>query len=262
MVLDPILDMTGTGYILLEGDVNPGESYPVKGSAFKSLMDWRPRVKEALTVADAKGRLFRARILTLEKSKAELFVFEEAGSLKEPPVQITLLQALPGKERMELIIQKTTELGVAYIIPFKSARSISLAEREAGQKKAHKWNDVALKASKQSRRAAITQVLPYSTFAGALLSAKDAQLKIMLSEKRGLPMLKYLLAGAKISAIEMGRPVKRAAVLSGPEGGFSEEEHIEAEKAGFTPASLGPWILRAETASIAALAIILHELGV
>lgn len=260
MVLDSILDMTGTGYILLEGDVNPGESYPVKGSALRSLMDWRPRVREAVTVADAKGRLFRARILTLEKSRAELFVFEETGSLKEPFVQITLLQALPGKERMELIIQKTTELGVAYIIPFKSAKSISLAERETGQKKAHKWNDVALKASKQSRRAAIAEVLPYSTFAGALLSAKDAQLKIMLSEKRGLPLLKDLLAG--VCVMEIGRPAKSAALLSGPEGGFSEEEHIEAEKAGFTPVSLGPWILRAETASIAALAIIFHELGV
>jgi 16S rRNA (uracil1498-N3)-methyltransferase len=96
--------------------------------------------------------------------KASLLIFDPFPSPTESGVEIVLLQALPEKERMEWIIQKTTELGVSTLIPFKSARSISLEEREAKQKKAHRWQEIAVKAVQQSRRARVPRVEAYRSF--------------------------------------------------------------------------------------------------
>ncbi len=106
-------------------------------------------------------------------------------SSTESPLEIVLLQALPEKERMELIIQKATELGVSAIVPFKSERSISLEEREAKQKKAHRWQEIAIKAVQQSRRARVPLVEEYRSFKEALEFCEGEGLKILLWEKEG-----------------------------------------------------------------------------
>ncbi len=245
--------MTGQGRIILEGRIELNREYHLSGAPRENLLLWKPRLAEAVTISDAAGRLFRARVIELNMETARLTVFEEDGVEKPPLLEITLAQALPEKERMELIIQKTTELGISRVIPFKSQRSISLDEREKGQRKAHKWQEIALKASKQSRRASITQVLPYASFDDALSVAKNARLKIMLSEKKGIPRLKGLLSGK--------REIKSVALLSGPEGGFTDEEVAAASSRGFTLVSLGNRILRAETAPIIATGLLQYELG-
>ena len=239
--------MTIQGRIIIEGRIEQGREYALGGDALKNLLLWKPRLTEAVTVSDAVGRLFRARVIELGAEAARLFVFEEAGSERPPFLELTLVQALPEKERMELIIQKTTELGVSRIIPFKSLRSINLDERERGQKKSHKWQDIALKASKQSRRPSIAEVLPYTSFDNALNIINDARLRIMLSEQKGIAHLKDFLSGKK--------DIKNIAILSGPEGGFSGEEVGAALKKGFKLVSLGNNILRAETASIFAVGL-------
>ncbi|MBI5344385.1 MAG: RsmE family RNA methyltransferase, partial [Deltaproteobacteria bacterium] len=128
--------MTRHGEIRLLERITLKENYTVEGDAFKNILLWNPRIGEALTVTDASGALFRARLIALKKERAELLVFEGMGAASSGP-EVILLQALPEKERMEAIIRKTTELGVDAIVPFKSLKSISLEEREAGQRKAH-----------------------------------------------------------------------------------------------------------------------------
>ncbi|MBI5454324.1 MAG: RNA methyltransferase [Deltaproteobacteria bacterium] len=235
------------GRITLSGATIGGES-DLQNEAFRALMSWNPRLKEAVTIVSGDA-LLRARVESIEENGARIKVFEEMGPVGNE-VEITLLQALPEKERMELIIQKTTELGVASIIPFKSEKSISIGERDSVQKKSHRWQDVALKAAKQSRRPDIPSVTPFCSFKDALRT--DAGLKVMLWEKGGLPSLKSVLRG-----YNGGGPV---AILSGPEGGFTDEEAGAAKGAGFVLVSLGNRILRTETSAIAAVGIIAYEM--
>jgi 16S rRNA (uracil1498-N3)-methyltransferase len=231
-----------------------GRRYRVEGRAYEALKLWRPRPGEALTIAGASGVLWRARVVRLGPTDAEVVVFEEAGEESGGPM-VTLLQALPEKERMELVIQKTTELGVDAIVPFKSSRSTSLEERDSMQRKSHKWQEAALRASRQSRRASIPVVSGYCGFSEALASARDAHLKLMLLERVGMMGIKDALK--ETSTVMPGA----VAVVSGPEGGFTDAEADEARMAGFVPISLGVRILRAETASILAIGLIRYELG-
>ncbi|MBI5969886.1 MAG: 16S rRNA (uracil(1498)-N(3))-methyltransferase [Deltaproteobacteria bacterium] len=97
------------GKVSLEGDVSLNESRVVKGTAFDALLLRRLRPGEAVTVADAKGGLFRARVIKIKNGSAELLVFEDMLASGGEQPDITLLQAMPDKERMELIIQKTTD---------------------------------------------------------------------------------------------------------------------------------------------------------
>jgi 16S rRNA (uracil1498-N3)-methyltransferase len=166
-------------------------------------------------------------------------------------VDIILLQALPDKERMELIIQKTTELGVSAIIPFKSGRSISLEEREAKQKKAHRWQEIAVKAVQQSRRARVPRVEAYCSFKEALKSCEGEGLKILLYEKEG----------ENLKDVLRQYPSLKIYAMVGPEGGFTEGEVKLAKDRGFIPIKLGQRILRTETAAITLMGILQYELG-
>ena len=239
-----------TGVVRIEG-AELERTFTITGRDLENLLSWQPRAGEAVTVIDGKGRGFRARRRKLQEGRAELSVFEAISWPVIPGFKITLLQALPDKERMELIIEKATELGVSTIIPFKSKRSISLEERERRQRKAHRWPYIALKAAKQSRRATIPVVEPFCTFEEALRRAR-APLRIMVWEGEGEQHLKDYLKD---------RPAQDIDVMVGPEGGFDEAEVEEARTMGFATVSLGGRVLRTETAAIAIVGIIQYEFG-
>jgi 16S rRNA (uracil1498-N3)-methyltransferase len=203
-----------------------------------------------MTLTDAAGKDYRGRILSLSGESATLLIFDAFSSPTESPVEIILLQALPEKERMEWIIQKTTELGVSVIVPFKSQRSISLEEREAKQKKAHRWQEIAVKAVQQSRRSKVPLIESYRPFREALeFHQEGGGLGLILWEKEG-ECLKGVL-----------KPSKKICVMVGPEGGFTEEEVASARENGFIPVKLGQRILRTETAAITLVGIIQYVLG-
>jgi len=208
-------------------------------------------VGNILTVTDSKGRDFRGRVLRLAREGASILIFDAFPRPTESPVEIILLQALPEKERMELIIQKVTELGVSAIVPFKSERSITLDEREAKQKKAHRWQEIAIKAVQQSRRAKVPPVGYRPSFQEALETCKGEGLKVLLYEKEGQSLRHVLKKPAP----------QRIYAAVGPEGGFAEEEIEMAKEAGFVPVKLGQRILRTETAAITLVGILQYELG-
>jgi 16S rRNA (uracil1498-N3)-methyltransferase len=180
-----------------------------------------------------------------------MLIFEAFRSPTESPIEIILLQALPEKERMEWIIQKVTELGASAVIPFKSKRSISLEERNAKQKKSHRWQEVALKAVRQSRRAKVPRVEAYRSFEEAMALCRGEGLKILLWEKGGESLKKILRDDLP----------KKIYVMIGPEGGFTEGEASLAKERGFIPIKLGQRILRTETAALTLVGIIQYELG-
>jgi len=246
--------MYDNGLIILE---NPSLESPclLTGRNFQNLILWRPRIGEAFTICSADKKFFRARVTRLDSDSAEAFVFEGFNAQVESHLKITLLQALPQKERMELIIQKTTELGVSSIVPFKSERSISLEQRDAVQKKSHKWSEIALKAAKQSRRATIPAIHPCCSFNEAIRMASGSDFKILLWENEKTALLKESIRRLKYSE------AYSVTIVVGPEGGFEDEEVEEAQKAGFLIVGLGQRILRTETASIVMVGLIQYELG-
>jgi 16S rRNA (uracil1498-N3)-methyltransferase len=223
----------------------------IEGPLLEALLFHGARAGSLLTVTDAPGRDFRARVLRLSEKEASLWIFETFPSPTESPVEIILLQALPEKERMEIIIQKASELGVSTIVPFKSERSISLAEKEAKQKKSHRWQEIAVKATQQSRRARVPRVEAYRSFEDALGFCEGEGLKILLWEKEGKPLREAL----------RGHPSWRVYGMVGPEGGLTECEVEMAKTIGFIPVKLGQRILRTETAAITLAAILQYELG-
>ena len=202
------------------------------------------RVGSIVTV-QSQGEEYRGRIIDVQKGIAFVQLFERLSLPSESDLSVTLIQALPKKEKMELIIQKATELGVTAIIPCASERSITLAEREARQTKAHRWAAIAAKAVEQSRRRLAPEVKQCVGFPTALEMASDSQLKIILYEREVDHSLRDF----------SGKMFRSLAIAAGPEGGFTEDEVALAQKHGYVPVRLGGRILRCETASIAAISI-------
>jgi 16S rRNA (uracil1498-N3)-methyltransferase len=170
----------------------------------------------------------------------------------ESSLSLTVYQALPEKERFELILEKLTELGVTRIVPFVSKHSSTLAARDAKQPKSHRWPEVLRRAAVQCRRAIIPELSPCLDFAAVLTDTPETALRLMLYEGEGTSSLKELLAGDEC---------RQVALLIGPEGGFATEEVASARLHGFLPVSLGPRILRTETAAISAATVIQFACG-
>jgi len=237
--------------IVLDQKVAVGKEVLIEGPPLEALRFQRGRVGGLVTLTDLEGNDFRGRILRLSEAEASILIFDAFPSPIESSLEIILLQALPEKERMELIIQKTTELGVSAILPFQSERSISLEEREARQKKAHRWQQIAVKAVQQSRRAKVPEVGECRPFQEVLGGCEEDGVKILLWEREGQNLESVLR-----------RPLpQKVYVAVGPEGGFTQEEVEWAKKKGFIPVKLGHRILRTETAAITMVGILQYELG-
>ena len=230
-----------------------GQEIRITGEGLAGLTFRRARPGELVTLTGEGGGEFRARILSITSRDARVLVFESLVPPTESHTKIILLQALPDKERMELIIQKATELGVYSIVPFKSKRSISLEERERKQPKAHRWQSIAIGAAQQSRRGRVPLIEPYCDLSGALEYAEGSDLKVILWEKGNQNRLKDVLMPRE--------NYREVTLMVGPEGGFDPEEVRRAQEKGFIPITLGRRIMRTETAAIVLVGIVQYELG-
>ena len=205
---------------------------------------------DEVALCDGRKTEYTARIECVEKERVTLRVLSSAQSVTEPRCAVTLYQGLPKAGKLETIIQKCVELGVSRVVPFAAARSVvKLSEREF-EKKRPRYVRVAYEAAKQSRRGIIPEVCGL------------AQLPAVDFSQYGLVLLAYeeeqgtTLKAALRSA---GAPESLALVV-GPEGGFAPEEAALLCECGAVSVSLGPRILRTETAGMAALAMSLYEL--
>ena len=225
---------------------------PFSAEAAAALTCWSARPGMIVTVVDAQGGMWRARLLELSEEGGILVPFYRSLRSLESPLSITVYQALPAKERFELILEKLTELGVTRIVPVVSQHSATLATRDAKQQKSHRWPEVLRRAAVQCRRAMIPELSPCLDLSEVYTDARNADLRLMLYEGEGTASLKEVL--------EKGG-YRQVALLVGPEGGFSPEEVVAARAHGFLPITLGPRILRTETAAISAATIIQFAFG-
>ena len=202
---------------------------------------------DTVTLSDGNGHECEAVLRHIEKNRAELEPGPVRDSVSEPEHRVTLFQCLPKTGKMETVIQKGTELGLYALCPAVSERCVALPGKDF-EKKRERYQKVAEEAAKQSRRGIIPRILPAVRLADADLSGFDTVL--LAYEEERTVSLKQALPHA-------GRDI---ALIVGPEGGFSAAEADMLRKKGAVSVSLGPRILRTETAGPAAIAQILFFL--
>lgn len=205
----------------------------------------RLRIGAPLVVFDGRGGEHPARLIAAGRGSARIEVGEHRPVERESALSVTLLQGLARGERMDLVVQKATELGVARVIPVAAARSVvQLAEARAGKRVAH-WQAVAVAACEQCGRNRVPEITAPLPLVEACRSAAadPATLCWVLDAEDGAPLAAH-------------PPPRggRVALLIGPEGGLTDEELEIAALTGFKRMRLGPRVLRTETAGPAALA--------
>ncbi len=210
---------------------------------------------DRVIVFDGKGLEFIGNIETISKNEAWIVIEKQLDVFKKSRFEIILAQGIAKGEKMDIIVRKATELGVSRIIPFAALRVVPKLSGEQIAKKTKRWQRIALEAAKQCRRDVVPQIEEPITFAEVLKRyshGAEKYIKIIPWEEEEKNKLKDILNVEDSSG---------CVVLIGPEGGFSEDEVVEAKKTGFLPVMLGPRILRTETAAISIAAIIQYELG-
>ena len=198
---------------------------------------------------DGRGGEWLARI---ERLKPTVHVSLEAFDATdcESPLQVTLVQGLAAGDKMDCIVQKAIELGVIAIQPVTARRSVVRLSAERGERRVQHWNNVAIAACEQSGRNHVPSVAPLLDLAQYLAQpVRDNELRLVLSPRAPRRMR------------DLAAPAGPVTILIGPEGGFDDGEFLATESVGFVAVSLGPRVLRTETAGPTALAVIMSLWG-
>ena len=225
---------------------NIGEEVVLSGEEFRHASQvLRLKTGDEVTLLDGSGAEYSAVIAQCSKREMLLNVVGKSVSDREPKTQVTLLFGALKGDKSELVVQKAVELGAMRIGIFLS-RFCSVS---FGENKLERLERVAREAAKQCLRARVPEITLYPDLESALRSVQACKNKLFACE--------FLEAGeGDFSALE-----GETALVVGSEGGFSREEYARAKELGFTGVSLGKRILRAETASVALLSVVMHALG-
>jgi 16S rRNA (uracil1498-N3)-methyltransferase len=208
----------------------------------------RLRPGDPLIVFDAAGGEYTATVAAFTRDAVRVTVGEYLDVNRESPLQVTLAQGISRGERMDVVVQKATELGVRRIVPVLAERSVvRLNDAQAANRLRH-WRAIAVAACEQCGRNRLPEITPPMSLQDFLVSDYPAGLRLVLSPEGGLTARDLPASPA-------------ATLLIGPEGGLSDAERSAALAAQFTGLVLGPRILRTETAALAALAVIQQQLG-
>ena len=229
-----------------------GHATVAGGDAYHIARSLRMAVGDEITLADGSGKEYLCRLTKIRDEECTAEVISEQISHSESPAEITLYMAYPKSDKLELIIQKSIELGAARIVPFESSRCIKRPKAEKIEKQTARLQRIAEEAAKQCGRARLPIVAEPISFKKMLEEAATAELSLFCYEGRGTRSLKEVL-GTDTSPSSIS-------VIVGSEGGFSPEEAEAAAAAKLTPVNLGPRILRCETAPMYALSAISYQL--
>ncbi|HEV6964438.1 16S rRNA (uracil(1498)-N(3))-methyltransferase [Roseateles sp.] len=221
----------------------PGEITLPPGAA-RHVQVLRLQPGDALTLFDGSGPEWRAEVTAMGRSEVRVSLVTAESPQRELARRVTLAVVMPANDRMDFLVEKATELGAAVLQPLVSERSVlRLAGERADKKRAH-WQSVAIAAAEQSGRTVpmrVEPVQPLPAWLAALPAPAGGEWRGLLSPRATVP-----LAAAA--------PGASAVFLSGPEGGLSDAEEGAARERGFAAVTLGPRILRADTAPLAVLA--------
>jgi len=236
--------------VYVEEPLASGKHCLVTGNAANHMVRvLRLGVGAAITLFNGAGGEYAARIESLRKDAVRVEVGAHAALERESPLDVTLAQGVSRGERMDWIIQKATELGVRRIVPLITVRSVVRLDAHQALKKLQHWRGIAIAACEQCGRNRLPE-----------LAAPVDLLEFLASEASGDAM-RLVLSPAGNLRIGTIKSPQKIIVLIGPEGGLAPHEGETALDRGFSAMSLGPRILRTETAAIAALAALQQQIG-
>ncbi|MGY0197105.1 16S rRNA (uracil(1498)-N(3))-methyltransferase [Leptothrix sp. BB-4] len=206
---------------------------------------------DALTLFDGRGGEWQAEVVRMGRSDVSVRIGAHDPVERELPLAVTLAAVMPANDRFDWLIEKATELGAAAIEPLMSERSVLRLNAERAEKKRAHWQAIAVAAAEQCGRTRVPRIAPVRTLAAALAApagGPDTVTTLALSLAESRPLAERLA--------QPGPTGQALRLYSGPEGGFSPDEEMALRRAGVLPTTLGPRVLRAETAPLAALGYI------
>ena len=225
----------------------------IAGADAEHIRVLRMKLGEKLVVCDGAGTEYDCRLTKLGDGTAEAEILSERSSPAEPSLRCTVLAAFPKGDKAEYIVQKCTECGAAEIVFFPAYRCVARPEGKSLERKLERWQRIAEEAAKQSGRGIIPEVRALEDYGQMLELAVKQELGLFLYE-----------AGERtpiLSAVAEKPEAAGCAVITGPEGGFEAHEVELARRVGLTVCSMGPRILRCETAPLVALTAVLCGTG-
>ena len=225
-----------------------GRAYIAGADALHIAKALRMRPGEALTLCDGKGTDFEGVLETVTDRQVTVRITASRPSQAEPTLAVTLYQGLPKGDKMDWIVQKAVELGVTAVVPVATRRSVARLEGKA-DKKPERWQRIAAAAAGQCGRGMLPSVERPLSWSQAL-SCLSGEPALVFYEGGGRPLRELVTPSTR-----------RLSVFVGPEGGFDPEEIDAIRRQGGGVATLGPRILRCETAPLAALTLLMHLSG-
>ncbi|MBU1342876.1 MAG: 16S rRNA (uracil(1498)-N(3))-methyltransferase [Proteobacteria bacterium] len=206
---------------------------------------------DPIEITDGDGKDYTAHIAAISPGIIEIDIIHERDVLTESPLHITLCSGLLKDKKMDLVIKHVTQLGIHKWIPFFCERSIPSPDEKRMEKRIDRWETIAKESLKQCRRSKLPQILAPLSFEKLLDHSATYDVKIAFWEN----------ATQKLDTLKKDPAALNIILLIGPEGGFSTAEIKMAKEKDFLSYSLGPRILRAETAAISSCTLIQHLLG-
>ncbi|MFH1044276.1 MAG: 16S rRNA (uracil(1498)-N(3))-methyltransferase [Pseudomonadota bacterium] len=242
--MKPLLPrLTGTR-LYCDLHLSPGAEIVLPEAAARHAVSvLRLQAGDSLKLFNGLGGEYSAKLVAVSKRETRVRLIEFHAAERESPLAITLALGISAGERMDYSLQKATELGVTAIQPLATERSLVKLAGERADKRLQHWQHVVIAACEQCGRNRVPAVAPVQTLFAYLAAADRNRRRLLLSPNAPTPLKRVPPAAAVV-------------LLVGAEGGFAPSEYQAAEASGFEPVSLGPRILRAETAPVAALAVL------
>jgi len=232
--------------------LHPGATVDLPEAVAHHLHVVRQQPGDELVLFNGEGGQARARLVEIGKRRASATVETIEAIEAELPYAVTLAQGLPeGSTKMDWIIEKAVELGVSSVVPLAAQRSVVRLQGERADKRLAHWQAVVVSAAEQCGRNRLADVAPVQDFNRWIAAPSQDLTRILLSPR----------AEASLATWARVTPARAVCLLVGPEGGFSTLEEDAALAAGAIPLSMGPRVLRTETAGLAALAILAASWG-
>jgi len=212
----------------------------------------RLRPGDRIDVLDGRGNTYRARIVSLDPERVYVSVETCLPKDRESALELILAQGYLKDKKMDGLVRQLTELGVARWIPVAAGRSVPVPDEKRLLSRYSRWQKISLEAIKQCRRPCPMAIDPVVSFEAALRLAQDCDVKLIFWEE---------ISESESRALGSRRQAGKVFVMIGPEGGFDHDEIARARQAGFIPVGMGPRILRAETATLAAAVMVQFVFG-
>jgi 16S rRNA (uracil1498-N3)-methyltransferase len=243
--------------IFSQQPLGEGLELELDDKAAKHIQVLRMQPSQALTLFDGQGGQFEAHVVAMHKAGVRVLVGTHQPVEREPSHAVHLVVGMPANERMDWLVEKATELGVASITPLHTERTVVRLKEDRAAKRREHWQSITISACEQSGRNRVPVIQPVQNLAAWLAhrDAWDAQATYRVLSFHGEPLM------AALASPQVPTGNHATYILVGPEGGLSPAEEALAVDHGMIATSLGDRVLRAETAALTALACATYGLG-